>query len=101
MVHQEVECRHITVLLRVLVCPDGLTLTNAATLQAGDSAEFQGSRELVKEGSHSARAVQDKKKGLFRRPWGSSHKGGNAKLVKPSKSKLGDGAAPLTQKPTG
>lgn len=62
---------------------------------------MEGSKDLVKEGSQGAKAVQDKKKGLFRRPWGSSQKSSSAKQVKPSKSNLGEKAAPLAQKPTG
>ena len=71
-------------------------------LQAQSQAEPHTDSDSGKEGLLGAdEPSPPKKKGLFKRGWGSGHKGTAKKQVKPSKSKLNEGSAALAQKSAG
>ena len=71
-------------------------------LQAQSQAEPHIDSDSIMEGLQGADGPPlPKKKGLFKRGWGSGHKGTGEKQVKPSKSKLNEGSASLAQKSAG
>lgn len=66
--------------------------------------EAQSSKDTGKESGLTAKAGQDRKRGLFGRAWGSSkERAGGSKQSKASKSKskLGEPAAPMAHKTAG
>lgn len=70
--------------------------------QAQKQADHHGDAHTLKEGPQGPDgAPVVKKKGLFKRGWGSGRKGNSEKQVKPSKSNLGEGSAGLAQKSAG
>ena len=69
-------------------------------MQTHSQADSHAETATAQEGPQAEGPVRPKKKGLFKRGWGS-HKGNAEKQVKPSKSKLGEGPAVLAHKSAG
>ncbi len=69
--------------------------------QAHSPDEPHAESDTSKEGGQTEAGAQPKKKGLFKRAWGSKNKSADEKQVKASKSKLGHSTAALEQKSAG
>ena len=69
-------------------------------VQTHSQADSHAETATNQEGPQAEGLVRPKKKGLFKRGWGS-HKGNAEKQVKPSKSKLGEGPTVLAHKTAG
>lgn len=70
--------------------------------QAQSHANHHDESDTANEGAQGPEgAPAVRKRGLFKRGWGSGRKGNTEKQVKPSKSKLGEGSAALAQKSAG
>lgn len=69
--------------------------------QAHTPDEPHAESDTSKEGGQTEAGAQPKKKGLFKRGWGSKNKSADEKQVKASKSKLGHSTAALEHKSAG
>ena len=69
--------------------------------QAHSPDEPHAESDTSKEGGQTEAGAQPKKKGLFKRGWGSKNKSADEKQVKASKSKLGHSTAALEHKSAG
>ena len=69
--------------------------------QAHSPDEAQAESDTSKEGGQTEPGAQPKKKGLFKRGWGTKNKSADEKQVKASKSKLGHSTAALEHKSAG
>jgi hypothetical protein len=69
--------------------------------QAHSPDEPHAESDTAKEGGQTEAGAQPKKKGLFKRGWGSKNKSADEKQVKASKSKLGHSTAALEHKSAG